>query len=230
MRNLFAPCPVASRGATHHAEWGPRQRRFRSQRRRGQPHEQVRALHARRRRGFRHQTDRGDGCLSRVLDDREALARSEVVAIAGFGTFTTRVRSARRAAIRRPVRASLSPHRGHRRSRRGRSSATPSTLGNDPHLRDRIGELRCTPPSLCPIRRLSGEPWRRECAPHRSGRTGTPPRLPASLRSPRLNPIPCATARVRFHHTGRRHPRRIGTWGQGRTKRRKSATAGGLED
>ena len=52
----------------------------------------------------------------------ESLAREEAVRIAGFGTFATRSREARRAGIREPGRRLRYRHRRRRRSRRpGRS-------------------------------------------------------------------------------------------------------------
>ena len=62
----------------------------------------------------------------------DALARDEAVAIAGFGTLSTRSRAPRvRGGTRKRARPSPSPPPGRRRSRPGRSSAISSTVVND---------------------------------------------------------------------------------------------------
>ena len=73
---------------------------------------------------------RAESALNAILEAiGDALARGETVTFAGFGTFSTRTRTARRDAIRAPANQSKSPPPPRRRSRPARPFETLSTGG-----------------------------------------------------------------------------------------------------
>ena len=73
---------------------------------------------------------RAESALNAILEAiGDTLARGETVTFAGFGTFSTRTRTARRDAIRAPANQSKSPPPPRRRSRPARPFETLSTGG-----------------------------------------------------------------------------------------------------